>query len=695
MIFCFLIVLSSVDVTMANNSLGLVPKSSLLSLKDVPIPLVQDRITGQGLNAYIRNQTVAVALGKALFWDSNVGSDGIACASCHFHAGADNRTKNQLHPKKNNEFNQPSALIPGWGPNYDLNLNDLPLHQLANASDRNSMIIATTDDVIGSSGSQSGIQTNLVPRVGVECNDREIDLYHVNGKLTRLTTDRNAPTVINAVFNFRNFWDGRANNIFNGVTSFGRRDSKAQIVEKQLDGSEKLIRIELKNASLASQAVGPALSIVEMTCALKGFKELGRKLLLLRPLMNQQIHVNDSVLEGFRSPTGQGLIYTYGQLIKSAFDRKYWSSTKRDSEGYTQLERNFSFFWGLALQAYQSTLISDETPYDKFIGDRRTVSIAILDALSYQEQRGLALFMGKGRCINCHKGAEFTSAATLLQSENNEEGLVERMLMGNGISALYDNGFYNIGVTPTIHDLGLGGKDPFGYPLSLTRQYIEQLLGSTIPDVFQVDECQFENLFQNSEFLSGNYQLVECADHSRSITTIKPIDPSEIKQLRVAIDGSFKVPTLRNIALTAPYFHNGGTATLEQVVEFYNRGGNRRGDDVSDTTGYGVNNSNLDPDITELELTTEEQADLVAFLRYSLTDRRVACELAPFDHPSLSIPHGHKGNYKVVEDINDDGKADDSFLVLPAIGKDGLPASGYPCYINDGHDQLSRLKNLS
>ena len=43
------------------------------------------------------------------------------------------------------------------------------------------------------------------------------------------------------------------------------------------------------------------------------------------------------------------------------------------------------------------------------------------------------------------------------------------------------------------------------------------------------------------------------------------------------MDGAFKTPGLRNIGLTPPYFHNGGEATLEGVVEFYNRGGNRRG----------------------------------------------------------------------------------------------------------------------
>ena len=52
------------------------------------------------LNEFIRpgQEKLAAQLGKALFWDVQVGSDGQACASCHFHAGADNRAKNQVNP---------------------------------------------------------------------------------------------------------------------------------------------------------------------------------------------------------------------------------------------------------------------------------------------------------------------------------------------------------------------------------------------------------------------------------------------------------------------------------------------------------------------------------------------------------------------------------------------------------------------
>ncbi len=65
--------------------------------------------------------------------------------------------------------------------------------------------------------------------------------------------------------------------------------------------------------------------------------------------------------------------------------------------------------------------------------------------------------------------------------------------------------------------------------------------------------------------------------------------------------GSFKTPTLRDIARTAPYMHDGSLATLEAVVDFYNEG--------------GIKNKNLDEKIKPLNLSKAEQTDLVAFLK--------------------------------------------------------------------------------
>lgn len=72
-------------------------------------------------------------------------------------------------------------------------------------------------------------------------------------------------------------------------------------------------------------------------------------------------------------------------------------------------------------------------------------------------------------------------------------------------------------------------------------------------------------------------------------------------------NGKFKVPTLRNIALTAPYMHNGSIATLQEVVEHFNSG--------------GVNHPNKSEKIKPLNLSEQEKADLVDFLE-SLTDQQ-------------------------------------------------------------------------
>ncbi|HEX8921758.1 MAG TPA: hypothetical protein VF766_09785, partial [Pyrinomonadaceae bacterium] len=79
----------------------------------------------------------------------------------------------------------------------------------------------------------------------------------------------------------------------------------------------------------------------------------------------------------------------------------------------------------------------------------------------------------------------------------------------------------------------------------------------------------------------------------------------------------------RNVGLRAPYFHNGRFSTLEDVVNFYDRGGD-------------FNAPNIDRNrIRPIGLTPQQKSDLVAFLRGTLTDPRVASGSAPFDRPLL------------------------------------------------------------
>jgi cytochrome c peroxidase len=103
-----------------------------------------------------------------------------------------------------------------------------------------------------------------------------------------------------------------------------------------------------------------------------------------------------------------------------------------------------------------------------------------------------------------------------------------------------------------------------------------------------------------------------------SITKEKPdLGRSEISNLE-GDRGAFKTPTLREIARTAPYMHDGSLATLEDVVEYYNKG--------------CTPNPQLDESLFPLKLTAEEKADLVQFLKEGL-----ASESYP-DHTPPELP---------------------------------------------------------
>jgi cytochrome c peroxidase len=111
------------------------------------------------------------------------------------------------------------------------------------------------------------------------------------------------------------------------------------------------------------------------------------------------------------------------------------------------------------------------------------------------------------------------------------------------------------------------------------------------------------------------------------------------------VEGAFKIPSLRNVALTAPYFHNGEAGTLREAVELYSRGGNVHPVQAMDGTP-------IEP-LGVPSLAPDEIDAIVAFLE-SLTDERVLYRRVPFDHPQLFVPNGHPGGSSGVTDANGD-----------------------------------------
>jgi cytochrome c peroxidase len=601
------------------------------------------------LNEFIKDPVMAIALGKALFWDMQVGSDGIqACASCHFRAGADPRSKNQVHPGM-------WSVFPGA--NVQLVASDFPLTRLAEADVRGDLDPATDSaDVVSSQG---------IHHPG---NALDPDGFSIGSLNTRRVEPRNTPSVINAVFNHRQFWDGRAENVFNGVNHLGKRDPNARLYRADNPQNPALVRVELVDSSLASQAVAPIVSDIEMATPgrtrLDVGRELtrlnlkrGRRVARLRPLGKQLVSPSDSTLGELSRWPEKGINFNrYDEMIKAAFHEKWWNSPKLirvnpdgtttvvkrkkgahdDNLGasdYALIQYNFSLFFGLSVQLYESTLVSDDSPWDRFRRAHPDPTDPALNPWENEDPDHISRFALFGahlfndrtrgptniRCSNCHEQNEMTDASV--------RRIVSLGTMRNRDGNVIDRGFNNIGVRPTVNDVGVGARDAFG-PLSFTR--------SLFPD-------GPPTAFGGTPVSKG-----------------------------FGVDGAFKIPSLRNVALTAPYFHNGDALTLHEAVEFYSRGGNV-------FPVLALDDTVIEP-LGVPSLTADEIDALVAFLE-TLTDERVLYRRAPFDHPQIFVPNGHPGGPRSTTDDNKDGLADDIMIEIPAVGAAGGPA--LPGFLED------------
>jgi cytochrome c peroxidase len=167
-------------------------------------------------------------------------------------------------------------------------------------------------------------------------------------------------------------------------------------------------------------------------------------------------------------------------------------------------------------------------------------------AMTAQALRGYKLFIGKAGCVQCHT-------------------------IGPQASLFTDNQF---------HNTGLGWQQSMG--ASTGYRQVPIAPGLTV---------------ELSDKVIDSVTGVRHHDDGRYAVTLDPADRWK-----------YKTPSLRNVALTAPYMHNGSLPTLEEVVKFYNQG--------------GVPNPVLDPLIHPLSLSQPEEDDLVAFLK-SLTGSNV------------------------------------------------------------------------
>ncbi len=302
-------------------------------------------------NDYVRGNTfaqrqdgraAAIRLGKALFWDMQVGSDSVqSCGSCHFVAGADNRTKNQLNPNHlNNDhiinLNNPTS-DPLIGFNSEVTAADFPLHKLADPEiagdpacttpivanvtavaaaglytnappsltptvcDAANMV-SDVNDIMSSMGVHFGkfydipaigtflasgsgaTAVNVLPPdlrspIAADNIDPIAGFAGLSGNDLRRVEPRNTPTIFASAFNFDNFWDGRARHDFNGGSVFGASDPQNHVFVGPITGPLTATRQIIRFVSLASLATGPGLSEFEMSFSGRNWAKVAKKLL--------------------------------------------------------------------------------------------------------------------------------------------------------------------------------------------------------------------------------------------------------------------------------------------------------------------------------------------------------------------------------------------------------------------------------
>jgi cytochrome c peroxidase len=142
------------------------------------------------------------------------------------------------------------------------------------------------------------------------------------------------------------------------------------------------------------------------------------------------------------------------------------------------------------------------------------------------------------------------------------------------------------------------GLDVFAGAGRCTRCHVPPLFGGSRPRDFAVPVFAVLGVPADAKGKALD------ADRGRGAVTGRPAD-----------ERSFKTPTARDVARTAPYFHHGRFATLEEVVDFYNRGGGR---------GLGLTVENQDPDVRPLKLTPEQTRVALVFMRTGLLDASLA-----------------------------------------------------------------------
>lgn len=471
--------------------------------------VMRKQLKRSDLVEFIADVEAAEVLGKAFFWEMQAGSDfrrltdgryvGTACATCHYSAGADARTRHATripyvvwdkyplapgHPLKSyaDETGYEEKQLPydvRYVATHDTRFDDVDrfgflslIVASAGVEPRRFKGFSKPAFPLEPGAASEDSELRSLPTCPQDCYP-EWSMFVDQKTGFRQITRRNSPTVINSGFADRQFYDGRAESTFNGFSIFGDRDKNFVLhrgVPLRNDKGEVLVdengsprygtpvpvQVALTKASLASQAVGPVISEIEMSYLGRSFPNLAHKLLTTPVLAAQEVRSDDSLLGPWSDRIGlqaleNGTGLTYEQLIRVAFRREWWDSGV-DEQGQPNtvplvmmgdeaadraargslLVGNFSLYWGLSIMLYEASLVSNQSPFDgmmlgnptlveeRWEQERERLSPIYLDravdtgtpAPAHQTgtavfQHGFRVFLNRG-CVECHSGPLFS-----------------------------------------------------------------------------------------------------------------------------------------------------------------------------------------------------------------------------------------------------------------------------------------------
>lgn len=224
-------------------------------------------------------------------------------------------------------------------------------------------------------------------------------------------------------------------------------------------------------------------------------------------------------------------------------------------------------------------------------------------------------------------GNRLTSARPLVLALNVPDAL-EAWIAGRNYPALFAEAFGSRDITAARIAMAIAAYER---TLNATQTPLDAERGGT-PSLTNAERAGQQVFVANDCAACHAGPLI--SDNQFHYIGVRPVDDDLgrfVQTNNPADRGAFRTPSLRNAELRAPYMSNGRFATLEQVVDFYDRGG--------DFTA-----PNKDPRVRPRNLTPQQKANLVAFLKRPMTDPRVAAETGPFQRPTLftesdRIPH--------------------------------------------------------